>query len=348
MSTNRVPELVAARATLLRTVRRFFDERGYLEVDTPALARSLIPEPAIDVFVTEAHHRATPLYLAPSPERWMKRLLAAGCAAIYQVSRAFRNLEESGPWHAGEFSMLEWYSTGEDWIAARRTTTDLLRETVAALGPWRTGGGVDAAADHALEPEVHTVAELCERALGSPLVSLPLAELQAIASRLDAAWSPDDDWERLFHRLFLAHVEPSLPADRPVFVTDYPSGVPTLARAIPDRAVAERWELYLGGVEIANCYQEEVDPQRLREVIGAEAERVRSHRVTSHHATSHSPTVSPPPIASPAPPRVDWGLPDRFGGSRPCSGVALGIDRLLALLLGTDGLTAVAYCDTTN
>ena len=335
MSTNSmldgVAGRVAARAALLRSVRRFFDQRGFVEVDTPVLTRSLIPEPAIDVFVTEAAHRATPLYLVPSPERWMKRLLAVGCSAIYQIGHAFRNLEEIGPWHADEFAMLEWYTTGEDWLAARQTTLSLLHAVTAALEPWRDASDLRSAparscgAKLSLPPEVHTVASLCQRALDSPLVSLSLVELQQVAGQVGTEWSADDTWEQLFHRLFLTHVEPTLPRDRPVFVTDYPSGVPTLARAAADAAVAERWELYLGGVEIANCYQEEVSGQRLAAVFGAEAERIRR---------SHTPR------------RVDWELPDRFGDSPPCTGVALGIDRLLAHLLGAPSIAAIGYCDT--
>lgn len=328
MSTKSVPERVAARAALLRTVRRFFDAAGYVEVDTPALARALIPEPSIEVFVTEPAQAAqppTPLYLVPSPERWMKRLMAGGCTAIYQVGHAFRNLEEQGRWHASEFSMLEWYTIREDWVAARHRTTALVRQAAAALAPWRDGDQPAVWRSAEAEPEVHTVADLCDRELGSRLIQLSVSELRAVAERIGVIWSPQDDWEQLFHRLFLGHVEPTLATDVPVFVTEYPAAVPTLARAHPTTSVADRWELYLGGVEIANCFQEEVDRQRLHALFHAESDRILGSSV--HR-------------------RTDWELVERFGHSPPCAGVALGIDRLLALLLGADGLASVEYCDT--
>lgn len=330
MSTNNVSTRVAARASLLRGVRGFFDGRGFLEVDTPVLARSLIPEPTIDVFVTEAA-LATPLYLVPSPERWMKRLVAAGCSAIYQIGHAFRNLEETGPWHADEFAMLEWYTTGEDWAAARRTTHQLLHAASTALAPWqgdhtrlRTFAGME---EPGALPEVRTVASLCQQAIGSPLVHLSLPALQQVARGLGVDSSANDDWEQLFHRLFLTYVEPTIPDNRPVFVTEYPSSVPTLARTTPDTAVADRWELYLGGVEIANCFQEEVNHQRLSAVFEGDAGRLRN---------SHTPR------------RVDWELVERFSGGPLCTGVALGVDRLLAVMLGAPSLEEVAYCDTAS
>jgi lysyl-tRNA synthetase class 2 len=142
------------------------------------------------------------------------------------------------------------------------------------------------------------------------------------AVRRGVGVTPEDDWADLFHKLYLTFVEPRLPRDRPVFITDYPAQVPTLARSTPDSPSAERWELYMAGVEIANCYTEETDAARVQAFFRAQEEaRRRSRR----------------------PHPVDWPLARMIGGSLPpCSGVALGVDRLLAVLLGVPSLSRVA------
>ena len=117
---DRVP-LLRMRARLNRCVRGFFEEAGFVEVETPLLAARLIPEPSIGIFATEQHHAdgsARTLYLTPSPELWMKRLVAAGMPRVYQMARCFRNVEEQGPFHHREFTMLEWYAVDEDYHAA--------------------------------------------------------------------------------------------------------------------------------------------------------------------------------------------------------------------------------------
>ncbi|HET6485805.1 MAG TPA: amino acid--tRNA ligase-related protein, partial [Spirochaetia bacterium] len=117
-------------ALFRRSIREFFAERGYVEVDTPSLAPFLIPEPAIDVFATRLHRRRgseTDLWLAPSPELWMKRLLGAGSGNIFQLARAFRNGDLDSPIHNPEFTLLEWYTMDSGYEEAIGITEDLFR-----------------------------------------------------------------------------------------------------------------------------------------------------------------------------------------------------------------------------
>ena len=310
-------EFVFARAALLSATRSFFDERNYVEVDTPVLTPALVPEPSLEVFVTEVLRPSSDRrYLVPSPELWMKRLLGAGLRRIYQISHAFRNLEEQGAWHRPEFSILEWYDTGTTWVDAQAATTDLLQRVAARL---RVVGTQPVAAIDAT-PLAITMADLCAKAVGETLVGQSAAELRRIATDLSTAWQADDSWEVLFHRIFLEHVEGTIPVDRPVFVTDYPSGIVTMARTASGAVTSERWELYLNGIELANCYQEETDPERLRQLFRAETVRMADART---------------------PRETDWELIDAFANTPACSGVALGMDRLLALALGEDGLARV-------
>ena len=313
--------ILKARARALAGIRRFFDRRGYLEVDTPLLAPALIPESSLEVFAVAG--QPGPLYLIPSPELWMKRLLCAGSGSIYQLCRSFRSGEPDAPLHLPEFTMLEWYSVGSDYlenIPIQESLVEALCRDLE-LGDELLRGGVRVSCRPPF-PRV-SVAEAFRDHLGLDLAACagrkPL-EREAAARGLPV--TPEDDWADLFHKLFLTFVEPRLPRDRPLFVTDYPARVQTLARSRPGSPWAERWELYIAGVEIANCYTEETD-----------AARVEAFFHTQEAARGSGRRPHP----------VDWELARLIGRSLPpCSGVALGVDRLLAVLLGLASLEAVA------
>ena len=319
--------VLRVRARLNRCVRRFFEDGGFVEVETPLLAARLIPEPSIGIFATEQHHAdgsARELYLTPSPELWMKRLVADGMPRVYQLARCFRNVEEQGPFHRREFTMLEWYATDEDYHEALARMERLLAALRAELAAASDGGGASgcdgggggdgeaAAAAGALLQRV-PMTQLWRDGVGCDPAHASARDLAALARRLDIPATGSDTWEQLFNRIFLTHVEPRIPADHAVAVLDYPARIPTLAATAGNGVHAQRWELYLGGVEVANCFQEETDPGALRELLDSEARRQRTARVV---------------------PRPDLALADAFGSVAACSGVAVGIDRLYALLLG--------------
>lgn len=298
-------ELLKSRARFTRAVRQFFLDRGYLEVETPLLAPALIPEPALEVFRTEwtdpRSRSERELFLVPSPELWMKRLLAGGSGSLFQICKSFRNFEALGRYHNPEFTMLEWYTVGAGYLDSAALTDALLGHILRTLG-----------GPAALEPPC---LRLSMNEAFRSFAGLDLDRLQEREALLDAARSlgqtPADDeaWEQLFHRLLVSVVEPRLPRGRPLLLTDWPSGAPTLART--RGAIAERWELYIEGVEVANCFTEETDRARLARLFAEEARRKKACRV-----------------AHP----VDMGFLDLFDGRFPeCSGVALGMDRLFML-----------------
>ncbi len=310
-------ERLTERARIVRTIRTFFDTRGYLAVETPALCATPIPEAHIDLFRTRFRARddrhtgqsvVEDLYLLPSPEYYLKRLLADGVGNLYEIAHSFRNGESCGPHHTSEFTMLEYYTVEADGAASLDVTRELLTEvgvrepsTVISMAEaWRTWCGIDLAASAALGSDVQRRAVLAE----------------GIAQReLPMTVRAEETWEDLFQRVFLTYVEPCLPRDEAVFLTDYPAAVPTLARTIPDTPWADRWELYLGGVEVANCFGEETDPRRIAAFFDHQsAEKRRGDR-----------------DAPPTDPTFLRGA-QRLPRS---SGVALGVDRLVMHLTGS-------------
>ena len=311
------------RARLLSTLRRFFDELGYLEVDTPVLAPDLIPEAHIEVFATEVVHpyeaTAARRFLVPSPEIWMKRLLAHGYGDIYYLGKVFRNAESTSPIHHPEFTMLEWYTVGSSAADQADRTEDLLRRLCRALPKAEGSPRVGRRAERM------TVAESFARYAGTPSISFgDGTSLRNAATRLGLHVSPGEEEENLFQRIFLTFVEPSLPRDRPLILYDYPALVPTLAKTKAGSSAgktSERWELYLDGMELANCYTEERDRRRLERFLARETERKRDARVAHPSAESLL----------------------EFAAAPECSGVALGVDRLVMALLGLRDIRGVIF-----
>ena len=280
------------RSRIVRAIRRFFDDRGYLSVETPSLCAHPIPESHIDRMTTRYdppdYRGAAPLRLAllPSPEYWLKRLIAAGSGSVYEIARSFRNVESVGRGHRPEFTMLEYYTVGGD----ADDSLALTRALLAALG-W--SGRV----------QTYRVAELWREHVGGDLAAL------LRSGAVDDA---------TFQHRFVDRIEPALAALDAIFVRDYPAVVPTLARTRPRTPWAERWELYIGGLEVANCYTEETDPARIAAFIAAEQAAL---------PTARRLPLEPNYLADPP-------LP-------PCSGVAMGVDRLVMALTGARDIREV-------
>ena len=317
--TGPIRSSLHAHARFIRSIRTFFADHGYAEVDTPCLCPYLIPEPAIEVFRTgflSPHGAEVPLWLAPSPELWMKRLLAKGSGSIFQIGHSFRNGDLDSPVHNPEFRLLEWYTPGSSYLDSIDVTEDLFSRLLAENTPGRPR-------ERLAPPFLRMSMEEAFRSFAG----IELAACQDAPRMKDAAvrqgvpMPAEPTWEEAFHIVFLTLVEPGLPRSRPLVLTDYPALVPTTARRKPGTPWAERWELYVDGVEIANCYTEETDPDALKALIREESERKKSCRVLH---------------------RMDEGLADIFPpGFLPCSGAALGVDRLEMVFSGETSLQGV-------
>jgi elongation factor P--(R)-beta-lysine ligase len=256
------------RGRILGAVRSFFAAHGYIEVDTPALQVSPGLEPHLRAFKTplhDPHERAAQRYLHTSPEFAMKKLLVAGLPRIWQLAHVFRDGERSATHHP-EFTMLEWYRLGATYRDLMDECTALIRTCQDAAGAqaftWR-GHTADA-----LRPwQRLSVAEAFEEHCSIDLLATapdPLApnleRLAAAAGHLGIAPHAGDDWEALYFRIFLERIEPVLGRGAPTILYDYPLSMAALSRRNPaDPRLAERFEVYVCGLELANAFGELTD-----------------------------------------------------------------------------------------
>lgn len=305
-------DMIRNRSRLYATIRDFFGSRNYLEVETPILAETLIPEPTIETFATRfssEFHQSCDYHLIPSPEIYMKRLIAQGSGSIFQISKCFRNSEQIGTIHNPEFSMLEWYTIQTDYMDSIATTEALLTDLISPSTP-----------DHIRPPfRQMSVAEACHRYAGFDLEKTQtLSSIREKAASLGLSPSAGpSSWEEEFNRIFLTYVEPDLPQDRPLILTDYPIQIRCLAKRKQGTPYRERWELYAGGIELANCYTEETDSSEIASLFREEYSRLITERIVTGAAI----------------PDIDDTYASIFTADYPaCSGVAMGLDRLLMVL----------------
>ncbi|MDB5338749.1 MAG: epmA [Planctomycetaceae bacterium] len=305
-------ETLRFRAGVLAAIRQFFDQRDHFEVDTPLLSQDRVIDSNIEPFVIPQAVGGQDLFLQTSPEFAMKRLLVAGAKAIYQLDKVFRR-DERGQRHNPEFTMLEWYAVGTDHQQQMQFTEELVRR-VFELSPVRQLPTAPFRRS--------SYQEAFQRQLGIDVFKLDGAALSEVA-RQHAVNVPEsqaaDDRDGWLNLLLAELIEPLLGRDVPEFLYDYPSSQAALARVRPGPpAVAERFELYLDGIELCNGYHELADPEELRE-------RIRQTWTTRE---------GDPPVSSRLLQAMESGLP-------PCSGVALGVDRLVMLAAGKTRLDEV-------
>ena len=285
-------EMLRRRADLLKAVRAFFDGRGFWEVETPVLSRDTVIDRHLDPLAVtlwkdpREPERGTRLWLQTSPEFGMKRLLSAGATAIYQVSKAFRG-GEVGPLHNPEFTMLEWYRVGDGYLEGMQLLDDLAGATL--------GRGA------------------CER-LTYRDAFLQFAKVDPQAAGADE-FALDD--------VLTARVQPQLGRGAPTILYDFPADQAALAQVRSGaNPAAERFELFVDGVELANGYHELLDANVLRE---------RNER---NNALRIADGKYPLPVESRLRDAMDAGLP-------PCAGCALGFDRLVMVAAGAQSLAEV-------
>lgn len=288
------PQGLQQRSNLLQATRSFFIERAYIEVDTPLRLPILLPEANLVPFASENW------LLQTSPELCMKRLLARGCTQIFQICHCFRK-EESGRMHQPEFTMLEWYHAGWDYLDLMRECEALIA-TLCQIAPQMSGFDCEG--------------KLCWRghqvSLAPPWDRLTVAEAFRQHAGIDVA---EVLARGMFDEVLVTAVEPHLGQDRPVFLYDYPVALGSLARCNSENPqVAERFELYVAGLELANGFSELVDPQEQRHRFSLEIERLRA---AGQHAA----------------------MPEKFltdlAAVGATAGIALGLDRLFMLLMGS-------------
>ena len=309
------------RAALLRRMRDWFHGQGFVEVETPALQVAAGMEAHVAPFVTELAEpdgRSRALRLHSSPEFAMKKLLAAGERRLFQFARVFRNGERSATHHP-EFTLLEWYRAGAGWRGLIPDCEALL----ALAGPelrWN-GRRVPTAAPF----ERLSVAAAFQGRLGLDVLAADTARLAAACRAEGLEPGGEDSWEDLFFRLFLNRIEPHLGFGRPTVLHGWPARMAALARIDPqDPRTAERFEIYVGGLELANAFGELTDVAEQRRRFEAAARERRAR---------HGDDL---PIDEDFLSALEQGMP-------ASAGIALGFDRLAMLAAGADRIEDVLW-----
>ncbi|MCP5416931.1 MAG: EF-P lysine aminoacylase GenX [Chromatiaceae bacterium] len=305
-------ENLRLRSNLLQAIRQFFQARGVVEVETPVCSAAAVSDPALDslstIFTGPGAASGKRLYLHTSPEFAMKRLLAAGSGPIYQICKVFRD-GEGGRYHNPEFTLLEWYRPGYDHHQLMDELTELVRYLFAKpIDVRRLSYGALFLERLGIDPHGASGTALRSHAIAAGVAGAEQLELEDADGWLD---------------LLMTHcIEPNMGPGM-VLVYDYPASQASLARIRPGpRPLAERFELYLDGVELANGFHELTDAAEQRRRFGFDLERRRRQNRPELPLDEHL-------LAA-----LEAGLPD-------CSGVALGIDRLLMCMAGADHIEQV-------
>lgn len=292
---------IKARNELYATIRAFFQERGFLEVETPFLVASPDLSPMLDYFETTQEF-PTPdsptlrLALITSPELSMKKLLGKGLQRIFTLARVFRNGEADTGQHRREFTMLEWYEQGVDY----RTGMD---QTEALVGQVLELPAIE---------RVHLPTRFLELT-GVDYADATFDEMRSACEKLGLTTDASDTWSDLFHRIFVTNIEPHLPSA--AFVYDFPKQQAALSALTPDGKYAQRFELYIDGLELCNAFTELTDQAeqraRFEEELAARRRLNKSLFPIDEELLALLPSLR-----------------------RPTFGNALGVDRLLMLKLG--------------
>ena len=275
------------RARLIQAMRRFFIEQGYLEVETPYRIPAPAPESHIDAVVS------SPWFLHASPEICMKRMLAAGYEKIFQICRCWRE-GERGSQHIPEFTLLEWYRSGCDYLGLMEECEELVNTIASAVGLG--------------EKIIYRNQEID---LAKPWEKISVKEAFRCYSQISMAEALE---RNLFDEIMVRDIEPRLGIGKPTFIYDYPAQRRAMARLKQeDQAVSERFELYIGGLELANAFSE---------LINAEEQRKHFLQENINRHALGKPT---------------YPIPEKFlaelDNMRPSAGIALGVDRLVMVLL---------------
>jgi len=325
-------DLMARRAAIVRKIREFFWERGFEEAETPLMVRRPGMEPHLDPFKTvltgqPSEGRAAPtegMYLITSPEYALKKMLVAGYEKIFQLGKSFRNRETAGALHNPEFTMLEWYRAYADYSDIMKDTEEMVnflaREMCGGALVKYGGREVDTKTPW---PRVR-VKDLFKEYAGVDEETLLDAELlRAAAGKKGYKVGPDTPYEDLFYLIFMNEIEPRLGMDKPVIVFDYPLQLGALAKrseAYP--RYAERFEVYIAGVELCNAYTELNDPVEQESRLKAEREK-RIGMGKDNYPVDQSFIGA-----------LKFGMP-------PSGGNALGADRLAMILTGTEDINDI-------
>lgn len=346
LSSPKAREQYLLKLKIIGFIRQFFTEKGLLEIEAPILNNALIPESYLDVFETEERRVgldgkiARKMYLMTSPESFSKKLLSAGFPSNFAITRSFRNGEPLSGKHLSEFSMLEWYEKGSNYLDVMVTTEQLfayiagqLRKTnkkityngaeINLAGPWHRIS-INELFKQFLSIDLEETWDRKARGFSVKLFAQILEKRPELHIKVEQTTT----WEELYNQLFLTYLEPKLPANKPVIVFDYPHELSPLAK--PKSGVvaqggvwAERFEVMIGGLEMCDTYTENTDPKLQEALFKREIAKIEQGSEKTKYA-------------------YDWEFVEALRHGLPaCSGNALGIDRVVMLFGNYDEILEI-------
>ncbi|MDH7476483.1 MAG: hypothetical protein QHH09_03370 [Microgenomates group bacterium] len=331
---------------VLKAIEEFLDKKGYLKIELPVLSPSLIPESYLEIFETEFKYldKKEKLYLTPSPELFLKRLLAYGVGDCYYLGKSFRNCEPNSSLHSPEFMMLEFYKTKANYMDVAEEVIEMLSFIAERCYSWLVSGSVVnfrkkfGITKKILKQRKHdfsiiykgklisfknwekiSVSEAFKKYAG--ISSKELFDHQLFIKKAEKkgyqvkGFSYEDVWSQIYSQ----EIEPWLGKNGyPTLIYDYPKEFAALAKLNPDKKTSQRFEFYIEGIELGDCYTELTDWKEQENRFGQELAKIKKQKKT---------------IA-----RVDKGFIEALKyGLNPCAGIAIGVDRL-----------AMIFCDASS
>jgi len=322
----------------VQIIRDYFIKRGFHEVETPILLTEVPLEPNLFTMKTKWKQRKIDFYLATSPESPLKKLIAQGIGNCFAISKVFRDLEDIGPTHNLEFSMLEWYEIGKDYRHLAKTTQNLILETyhklLKKLKLPLTNKLIYQGKTIDLTPpwKKFSLKELFWQFAKVDL-SKNLNTENIIKTAKEKGYNVEgiNTWEPLYTQIFINEIENKLPQDKPVFIFDYPTQLSPLCKLCPapkDKGFSQRFEFYIGGMEIGNGYTELTNAKILEENFKNEEKYRKKNKLPTHP--------------------YDKQLVEATKNFPDCTGIGLGVDRLAMLFADTANIEDVLYFPTSH
>ena len=323
-----------------QAVNDFLKKKGYLKVDLPVLSPALIPESYLEVFETEFRYldKRQKLYLTPSPELFLKRLLVAGIGNCYYLGRSFRNSEPSSSWHQPEFTMLEFYKIGVNYLELANEILEMLRfisvrlsfraksRNLKKISPLTSFGRndnrilFDKWEKMSVAEAFDKYAAINEKELFNPETFIKKAKSKGY--KVDGATYKD-----LFSQILAAEVEPKLGKNgRPTLLYDYPRQLASLAKLSKDKKIAERCEFYINGLEVGGFCTELNDYKEQHERFFKESKKRKRSKLINH-------AIDKGFIEA-----LKYGLPN-------CTGAGIGFERLVMIFSGVDSISKLKLID---
>jgi len=320
----------------IQALRNFFIDKNFHEIDTPTLLSKIPIEPNLYPLKTIWTQKNKTFYLPTSPESSLKKLIAKGVGDCFTISKVFRDLEDIGPTHNLEFSMLEWYEMNKNYKDIAQTTQKLVLDVYHKILKKQNKN-----ITNILTYQCQTID------LTSPWHSFTLQLLFKDYANIDLSQNPTTDkiiasaaskgyntdgittWEPLYTQIFINEIESKLPQDKPVIIFDYPTQLSPLCIPCPDSpGFSQRFEFYIGGMEIGNAYTETTDSNILQQNFETETKFRQENNLPFHP--------------------YDQDFIDSCAKMPPCAGIGLGIDRLAMLFADTPNIEDILYFPTSK